>query len=281
MCGSQNCFCCYEELVCPIKQSGSTESCAARSRNIDLYCDEMSVCLENSLEKTTAEERCPTFKDLEKHVISDEMMQNATKPGKMDVIDMTFITRIRQKFYDHMEERKKNFQFAVFKFGPSDSYWDPTIDDSGLYWSGSQLVVEETGNNWQASAYASCEDSCHTEAAIINEDQTYGFHHMLSRECEQQPPHILNIYSFNSPCITTPGFGCQELIQKNLLYFFSLHDVDCNKREWQINIAWTMQFRDQTAQQCLENWEAFEDDMEEHPNVKVAYGRQSVGKITG
>ena len=76
--------------------------------------------------------------------------QNLTSKEKLKmlgmIIDTTEITQIRQKFYNHQTKKNPNVQFAVFKFGPSNSYWDPPIDDLGLDWT-SSLVVQNISQN--------------------------------------------------------------------------------------------------------------------------------------
>ena len=205
------------------------------------------------------------------------------KKGVSDyVMNMTFITRVRQQFYDHKDPPKnKNFQFAVFKFGPANDDWDPSIDDAGLEWSSSLVVQDFLQNTWQASSFAACKDGCHTEAVIINDQSISGLHHMFTHEYDQGPPHVFNIYSYNSPCITGPGIGCQNLIQDTLTNFFADHSREsCNRQEWQINIAWTLQFRDQSAGDCNVAWGTWAADlMEEHNNVTIKFGRQDVGQI--
>ena len=192
-CGDPNCFCCCEDLACPSQQSESTEKCEERSQDIDKYCKEMDSCLVNEMVHSLK-------RDQVKKTNSDEMLN---KKGISDyVMDMTFITRVRQQFYDHKDPPKnKNFQFAVFKFGPANDDWDPSIDDAGLEWSSSLVVQDFLQNTWQASSFAACKDGCHTEAVIINDQSISGLHHMFTRECDQQPPHVFNIYSYNSPCI--------------------------------------------------------------------------------
>ena len=255
-CGKPNCFCCCEDLVCPLQQSGSTESCVERSKDIDMYCNEIETC-----------------------------QQDLTSKEKLKmlgmIIDTTEITQIRQKFYNHQTKKNPNFQFAVFKFGPSNSYWDPPINDLGLDWTSSLVVQNISQNTWQASSYSCCEDGCHTESAIINDSSETGLVYMFDHECDQVDlPHVLNIYSWNSPCITGPG--CQYLIQQTLEYRFNnKYYSKCNKEKWEINIVWTLQFRDQKSEDCLAAWGDWAAEIEEsHPTVTVKFGRQSIGKLS-
>ena len=273
-CGKPNCFCCCEDLACPIKQSGSTESCLKRSEDISIYCDEIRVCPQQLSEQIFKKEQPILPKSNSNRMRAKEDLK------RLDAIDMTSITEIRQQFYNHQTAPKaKNFQFAVFKFGPSGSDWEPPINDPEIDWTNSLVVEDVSQNTWQASSYRTCQDGCHTEQVIIGDQSISGFFYMLSYECSQMPPHILNIYSFNSPCITGPS--CQNLIETTLSGFFiDTRYRPCNEREWEINIVWTLQFRDQSADECNLAWGTWAADLEEeYPNVTVTFGRQSVGRI--
>ena len=273
-CGKPNCFCCCEGLACPLKKTGSTESCIAQGKDINMYCDEMSDCPQQQSDQMFKKE-IPIIPE----AISGRMREKRDLE-RLHAIVMTSFTAIRQQFYIHQTApRNKNFQFAVFKFGPSDSDWEPAINDAGLDWTNSLVVEDVSQNTWQASSYRNCQDGCHTEQVIINDGTISGFVHMLSYECSQMPPHILNIYSFYSPCRTGPS--CQNLIQTTLSGFFIDPNFSpCNICEWQINIVWTMQYRDQTAVECNEAWGTWSADLEEdHPNVTATFGRQSIGTI--
>ena len=127
-CGRPNCFCCCEDLVCPLQQSGSTESCVEQSKDIDMYYNEIETCQQDLTPK------------------------EKLKMLRM-IIDTTEITHIRQIVYNHQTEKNPNFQFAVFKFGPSNSAWDPAINDLGLDWTSSLVVQNFSQNTWQASSY--------------------------------------------------------------------------------------------------------------------------------
>ena len=271
-CGKPNCFCCCEDLACPTQQSGSTDSCVERSQDIDMYCGEIGACQPQENQEKVKNEQIVSPKYTSDHSTSSENLR----------MDMTGITQIRQQFYDHqIGQKNTNFQFAVFKFGPSNSDWDPPINDPHIDWSSSLVVQGDSQNTWQASSYSSCQDGCHTENVIINDQSIAGLHHMFLHECAQDPPHILNIYSFNSPCVTGPD--CQSLIQKTLSMFFSdNHYHPCNQRVWEINIAWTLQFRDQNAEECNIAWGTWAADIEEEPHlsVRVNFGRQSVGRLS-
>lgn len=275
-CGKPNCFCCCEDLVCPIQQSGSTESCIERSQDIDMYCDEMSACPRDEGKNLVKKQ----------HPVAPQHINENFGPKigfqRLGTMDMKGISEIRQQFYDHQVGVKNtNFQFAVFKFGPSDSDWHPSINDPGIDWSSSLVVQDIDQNTWQASSYASCVDGCHTESVIINDPSNTGLYHMFSHECTQEydPPHTLNIYSYNSPCIT--GAGCQTLIQSTLTSFFGDETyAPCNQREWVINIAWTLQYHDQNAQDCHISWGSWAGDIsDEHPHVTISFGRQSVERL--
>ena len=104
---------------------------------------------------------------------------------------------------------------------------------------------------------------------------------MFNHECTQivlpHLPHVLNIYSWNSPCITGPE--CQHLIQDTLEQRFSNELYSkCNKEKWEINIVWTLQFRDKSSKDCMVAWRNWAADIEEsHPTFTAKFGQQSIG----